>query len=280
MIVGVMSPYLWACACGCGIFDVSSRPMLPTHPGGMVFLNYNFLDQFQPVETNENKQIRTHFWTGEVQYLFNRQWGIQAELPVWFRSVKNDEDTSFSSLGDIRINGIYTGLSPDMSTGFTFGVKLATGETTHLGLERDLQIGSGSTDILLGAYQLKTLDNEGLWTAFGQIQVNLPMLISGDYRPGSELNAVIGMHYHGWTVGEYTLSPVLQATSTSRWMDSGLNADSDNSGYQRLLVSPGLEINMGDWCAYTILGFPIIDHVNGAQLIAPNYFKLSIGRSF
>ena len=34
-----------ACACGCGIFDVGTASMFPTQQGGMVWAEYDFMDQ-------------------------------------------------------------------------------------------------------------------------------------------------------------------------------------------------------------------------------------------
>ncbi len=42
-----------------------------------------------------------------------------------------------SALGDIRIEGMYTGFSDDMSTGVRFGVKLASGDFTYSNFDRD-----------------------------------------------------------------------------------------------------------------------------------------------
>jgi hypothetical protein len=35
----------WACACGCGVFDVGTGLMLPEGAGGMVYVNYDYQDQ-------------------------------------------------------------------------------------------------------------------------------------------------------------------------------------------------------------------------------------------
>src|SRR5579862_4845343 len=34
-----------ACACGCAVFDVGTASLLPSGPGGSVFLEYDFLNQ-------------------------------------------------------------------------------------------------------------------------------------------------------------------------------------------------------------------------------------------
>ena len=62
----------------------------------------------------------------------------------------------FNTIGDIRIMGMYTGLSEDMSTGLLAGAKFPSGSWTYPHANRDTQIGSGSADLLLGAYHLGT----------------------------------------------------------------------------------------------------------------------------
>ncbi|MBV8343012.1 MAG: hypothetical protein JO173_11605, partial [Gammaproteobacteria bacterium] len=59
-----------ACACGCGVFDVGTSSMFPSHVGGMVFVEQDYMDQDQnwsgttsaPAGDNSDKRIRTRFW--------------------------------------------------------------------------------------------------------------------------------------------------------------------------------------------------------------------------
>src|SRR5271154_94625 len=77
----VLAPSVgWACACGCGVFDVGTSSMFPEGQGGMVFLEYDYQDQNQnwhgtssaPAANNDDKEIRTHFVTLGLQYMFDR----------------------------------------------------------------------------------------------------------------------------------------------------------------------------------------------------------------
>ena len=95
LLAGVLVPgAAWACACGCGVFDVATSSMLPQGPGGMAFLNYDYQDQNQnwsgsssaPADNNDDKKIETHFLTLGLQYMFNRSWGAQIEVPYWNRT--------------------------------------------------------------------------------------------------------------------------------------------------------------------------------------------------
>ena len=150
-----------ACACGCGVFDVGTGKMMPTDVGGTVWLEYDFMDQNQnwsgmssaPAGNNPDKRIATNFLTAGVQYMFSRSWGVEVEVPYWGRTFKTETDDpnpgdvqsfNHSALGDVRVKGVYTGFSDDMSTGITFGIKLASGDFTYEIFDRDTSIGTGS----------------------------------------------------------------------------------------------------------------------------------------
>ena len=156
-----------ACACGCGVFDVATSSMFPNGAGGMAYLQYDFQDQDRnwsgtaqaPAANNPDKQIETDFFMAGFQYMFNSSWGVQLEVPYDYRTFKTTSNASgnpittinWGALGDIRLEGIYTGFFADMSAGVTFGVKLPTGDWTYNNafgdVDRDSEIGTGSTDI-------------------------------------------------------------------------------------------------------------------------------------
>jgi len=285
-----------ACACGCGVFEVGTSSMFPTEAGGMVFLEYDYMDQYKnwsgddraPSANNSDKEIRTHFMTAGLQYMFSRSWGLQVEVPVWNRYFKTtDPDTgnivSFdhTDLSDIRVKGIYTGFSPDLSTGITFGLKLPTGNYTYPNFDRDTEIGTGSTDILLGAFHRGNLTSDNNWSWFVQGQSDLPVLRRDSYRPGVEFDAAAGVHYNGWSFGaDSQITPLLQVIGSYRFRDTGLAADTADSGYARVLLSPGLAYNVGHVRVYGDVEFPVFAHVNGNQLVAPALFKVIVGYVF
>ena len=70
--------------------------------------------------------------------------------------------------------GVYSGFSKDMSTGLIFGVKLPTGDWKYSGFDRDVEIGSGTTDLLLGGYHQDKLDKNGQFGWFAQVMWQKP----------------------------------------------------------------------------------------------------------
>ena len=90
---------------------------------------------------------------------------------------------NWSQLGDIRLEGIYTGFFADQSAGVTFGLKLPTGDFTLLipdVVDRDTQIGTGSTDILLGGFYRGNITKDEKWDWFAQGLLDVPI---ADSRP-------------------------------------------------------------------------------------------------
>lgn len=280
----------WACACGCGLFDVGTSGMFPTSSGGMAFVEYDYLDQSQnrsgatsaPAGDNGDKEIRTTFLNVGAKYMFDREWGFQFEVPYWSRYFNTTDDSgglaafNHGALGDARINGVYTGFSEDMSTGLTFGLKLPTGDTTYAGFDPDTEIGSGSTDLLLGAYHIFKITADGIWNGFAHINLDQPILSKPGYLPGNEVDAALGVYHGGWTLfGGLRVSPIVDALFAFRGADSGYMADPVDSGYRRLLVSPGVEADMRTVRVFADLEVPVYQYFNGNQLAAPIAYKLT-----
>ena len=181
---------------------------------------------------------------------------------------------SHNSLGDIRVTGIYTGFSGEMSTGLTFGLKLPTGDSTYPNFDADTEIGSGSTDLLLGAYQLFKFTDDGVWSGFAQITLDQPVLSLPNYLPGNEINAAIGAYYGGWSLGRHTkISPILEALFSFRGADELAEADVTDSGYRRVLIGPGVEVDYSQLRLYGDLEIPVYQYFNGNQLAAPIAYK-------
>jgi hypothetical protein len=297
ILAGVLVPgVVHACACGCGVFDVATSSMFPNGPGGMAYLQYDFQDQDRnwngsseaPAANNDDKKIQTSFLTAGLQYMFNSSWGAQIEIPYDFRYFKGTDDSNniashnWNQLGDIRIEGLYTGFFPDLSAGVSFGLKLPTGSYTEdpALVDRDTQIGTGSTDLLLGGYYRGNLGRNQWWDWFAQLQLDVPTLIQAQYRPGVELDTAAGIDYRGFSLGRVKISPLAQVIFSERTDDSGAAADSDNTGYQRIMLSPGIEFHIHPVKIYADAEFPVFQNFTGNQLAAPAMFKVSLSYMF
>ena len=302
MLSTVLAPGMArGCACGCGVFDVATQSMFPNGPGGMLFLDYDFQDQSRnwhandtaPAANNTDREIRTHFFTAGIQYLFNTNWGVQFQVPYVNRVFKTTGGASgndavaqhWSALGDVRLKGIYTGFSPDLSSGLTFGVKLPTGDYSHNDVfhdvDRDTEIGTGSTDLLLGGFHRGHVTQDYSVGWFAQAELDLPTLIQAHYRPGLEADAAAGMYYNRWSLGRMQVTPVAQVIVSERTSDTGRNAAIPTaSGYQRILLSPGIEFHLHPVSLYADAEFPVFQDFRGNQLAAAALFKVILSYHF
>ena len=239
--------------------------------------------QNAPASLNDDKEIRTDFFTLGFQDMINREWGFTLEAPVWSRYYAGAGDdggvatVNHEALGDIRVMGMYAGLSADMSTGIQFGLKLPTGPFNQSVLDRDTQIGSGTTDWLLGAYQM---GQENGWGWYAQVLWQHAFGPRDGYRPGDSFDFSIGAHYDE-LLAKYRIIPMLQLIASFRGTDSGVDADPENTGYERIYIAPTIQVNLSrDLNLYGDLRIPIVTHVNGYQLIAPALVATTISFNF
>ena len=296
LAVVIMPGAAFACACGCGVFDVGTSSMFPQDAGGTVYFGYAYQDQSRnwngtsqaSAADNEDKEIQTDFFNVGFQYMFSSQWGVQLQVPFAYRYFKSVDEanlpvsTKWGSLGDVIVEGIFTGFAADLSTGVSFGLKLPTGNDDYNPsvVDRDSQIGTGSTDVLLGAFHRGNLTRNQKWDWFAQMKLDVPTLIQAGYRPGVELNSAAGIDYKGWDLGGVKVSPIAQAIFSYRSNDSGDASDSANSGYERLLLSPGVEFHLQSVRLYADVELPVFQNVNGNQLVAPVLFKMNLSYMF
>ena len=227
-MVGLTTTQALACACGCSVFDVGGfdLPQEQDH-GGRVFFEFWGSNQTQnyvgssraPAALNVDKNLNTQWYNVGFSYNFNRDWGVMVRIPTANRTLTTDTGafagvTSFNSkdIGDIEIMGMYTGFFKDMSTGIMFGVKLPSGTFTAPGFDRDNQIGTGSTDLLLGAFHRGLLTGDNAWQYFGQFLLRRPFLYQSaadpqgffdgnpgvvqTYFPGYQIDGAAGIVYN------------------------------------------------------------------------------------
>lgn len=254
-----------------------------------------------PAANNGDKQIRTWFFTPGVQYMFNAKWGVQLEVPYDNRLFKTEGGANgntlitehWSQLGDIRLEGIYAGFSPDLSTGLTFGLKLPTGSYTHNDaygdVDRDSELGTGSTDLLLGAFHRGHVTKDQSLTWFAQALLDVPTLTQAHYRPGAEIDTAVGLYYDRLTLGRLRITPVAQVIGSAKMADTGHNASGGgndgpgggtDSGYERILLSPGIEFHMHPVSVYADVELPVFADFRGNQLVATALFKVILSYHF
>jgi hypothetical protein len=319
-----------ACACGCSVFDVGGLdlPQEQDH-GGRVFFEFWSADQTQnwvgsskaSPAINFDKNLNTQWYSVGFSYNFNRDWGVFVRLPTANRSLTTTTDIDFpgslstfnaTDLGDLEVLGMYTGFFSDMSTGVMFGLKLPTGPYTTPGFDRDNQIGTGSTDLMLGGFHRGLLTGDNAWQYFAQVMWRQPFLyrdaadpqgffdgnggLVQSYHPGLQVDGAAGILYNNWynVLGFDKITPLGQIIVSHRNHDTGTGADPFNSGFDRVMLSPGIEFtkvldeaNNRVFKAYFDIEVPVYYRVNAAnnggtegQLIAPYLIKVVTSYNF
>ena len=308
-----------ACACGCSIFDVGAGTMMPVDSasGLSLWFRYSYMNQNQnwegsskaPASDNSDVRIRTSFYTVGANTMIDRSWSVMLELPVYSRTFTSTDDGTvagsadslytarLTDLGDMTLAAMYTGFSQDLSSGLSLGVKLPTGNYAGpngpLGgseFDRDTLPGTGSTDLVIGAYHVAGLDADNALVWFVQARYQFAALTRNGYRPGNDLNGALGLTYGFASSGPLTkVSPTLQLLGSWRERDGGANSDPDNSGYKRLLLAPGVEVRLGKVRLYADVEFPVYQFTNAApsgtgdssgQLVTSTYVKAQIAYDF
>jgi hypothetical protein len=156
-----------------------------------------------------------------------------------------------------------------LTTGINFGIQLPTGKTDVTNdegeaAERSLQPGSGTTDVIIGAYFQQRLPMQGsIW--FAQMLYRQALDSHRGYQPGSRLGLDVGYsHPFGDRLGA-----VVQLNLLMRGRDEGPAAEAADSGGEYVFLSPGVNYALGRlWQAYGYVQLPLHQHVNGVQLTA------------
>jgi hypothetical protein len=127
-------------------------------------------------------------------------------------------------------------------------------------VDRGLQPGTGTTDLLLGVFKFGDLG--GAWGYFAQAMAQLPLGQREGFKPGRGLNVNTGLRYAAGRV-----TPQLQLNARIEDRESGPQADVANSGATLIYLSPGATVNLGRGLqAYAFVQVPVHQRVNGLQL--------------
>jgi hypothetical protein len=271
-----------------------------TEPGGRLDLRFEYIDQDQPrngthdVDVGEiprhHDEVRTinRNFVPTYDYTINANWGVAVTAPVVSRNhehihnhmgVPEDEQWSFTDLGDARIVGRYRFTSAS-NGGVQFGLKLPTGKydvTNDAGevAERSLQPGSGTTDAIVGMFYNGTVLTKDSW--FTDIAFIAPLAPREGYQPGYRFGADIGLS------SPLTAKVALLMQLNALWKDHdhGENAEPEDTGGVFIYFSPGVSVALGDkTSAYGFVQIPLYQRVNGVQLVADWSVAAGVSRRF
>jgi hypothetical protein len=313
----------FACAsCGCSLSTDWGSQGVSTATGFSADLSYTYINQDTPIYGStknppsslintlyaNGQEIETATKTQTVTAAINyngETWGISVQIPFLDRTHGTNGTTvvpgdlganyttsSGSGLGDIRVIGRYSGFSEARTTGLIAGIKLPTGSTNQnfnggagagTPLDAGLQLGTGSTDIIYGAYTSGLISKYG-WFVQGTVQHAIsPLVTTADgvttYRPGDTFSLNTGIRYAGFGA---TVSPMLQLNLVHKNSDEGTNVNNDvltgapiSSGSLAYLA-PGVSVRLGGGSSvYGFVQIPVCENVGSLQLVPK--FTATIG---
>jgi hypothetical protein len=289
-----------ACAtCGCTL-NADAAMGYSAEAGWRLSLEYDYIHQDQlrsgthtisavPDGNELERETLNRYLTAGLSYSPTADWNLDLRVPYVMRThstygafdstqpLNELSSSRSSSLGDVRLIGSYQGLLPTHNLGLQLGVKLPTGKygtaikfyggpNAGLPLDASLQPGTGSTDIIVGAYYYQAISQDLDFTVNGQFQsaVRHHMDQPGnDYRPGNATTLSLGLRYEAnpnWV-------PQVQANLLHKARDQGALADVQSTAGTVAYVSPGLTVAVSH--RLHLFGFvqiPVYSNLYGYQL--------------
>ena len=233
---------------------------------------------------HDEVETKNRNWVANIDWSPAAAWGLNLSIPYVDRDhvhIHNHhgarvlETWNFRELGDVRVQARHelfgSRETPEhqSSVGVMLGVKLPTGKHDVANAdgdlaERTLQPGTGTTDVLLGAYWHGMAPmNDVSW--FTRVQGVIPASTRDGFKPGRQVSADAGARY---AIGR-DVGLMLQLNYGDKGRDHGPEAEPEDSGQRQLFVSPGISWNLGRSAQlYAFAQFPIYQRVNGVQLTA------------
>jgi len=232
---------------------------------------------------NPTQDAETHF-TNQLTILYNVVPNLSGIIIVPFasrhESSLNDlgQPTSLANtgLGDISILGRYNviadhAFADTRIVSVTAGVKFATGNTTKLGpdglpVDAHLQLGTGSTDLLLGAGGLLGFDD---WSLAANLLAGVTGKGANGHQFGNNLNYALTARYRVYpnTMDNPTFFATLGALGELRAHEKMNGAEDPNSGGNVTYIAPGIQIYFNPSFSFEAsYQYPFLHQLNGDQL--------------
>ncbi len=257
-------------------------------------------------EQEIERETINRYTTASLAYAANADWSFRLALPYIDRShstygAANNPLTpdqvsavSVAGIGDLKLLANYQGLLPTHNLGLQVGVKLPTGHyggpnADHSGivghrptafdsgplaqnaspdnlLDTSLQLGTGSTDMIIGAYYYQPVSQNFDAFVNGQFQAALKQKLdqSGqDYRPGNQMTISVGLRYEA----SPDIVPQLQVNLSRKSHDQGALADTGNTEGTVAYLSPGVSMSvLKNLQLYGFVQLPVYRKLEGYQV--------------
>jgi hypothetical protein len=263
------------------------------------------------------KQTINRYYTLGVAYRPNSDWGISLLVP-WIdrgHSTYGQQNQPYTpeesapdqissarvaGLGDVKLLVNYQGWLPTHNFGIIAGIKLPTGhyggetdDGTIVGhpdlfrngpgigqaLDTSLQAGTGSTDLIVGAYYYQPVSQNFDFFVNGQFQAAVSERMDqpgADYRPGNLATMSLGLRYEAYA----NFVPQLQLNLSHRSADQGALADVPDTAGTVAYLSPGASATVLGAQIYAFVQLPVYSHLAGYQLFPHWTATVGFSKSF
>ena len=300
LLLIVLPQLSYGCAsCGCTL-SADAAMGYSALPGWRVSLEYDYIDQNQlrsgtqavpgvPPGTELEHETVNQYVTAGLSYSPNSSWNLLLSMPYVIRSHSTygiydptqplpELSRSFSSsIGDAKLVVSYQGFLPTDNLGVQLGVKLPTGQygtavdfyegpNAGMPLDASLQPGTGSTDVIIGAYYYQAISQDFDVFVNGQFQSAVKHKMDqpgNDYRPGNSTTVSFGLRYEGnprWV-------PQLQMNLLHKSPDQGALADVQNTAGNVVYISPGITAQLAASVhVFAFAQLPVYSNLYGFQL--------------
>ena len=148
-------------------------------------------------------------------------------------------------------------------------------------VDRDSEIGTGSTDVLLGGFHRGSVTKDNRVSWFAQALLDVPTLTQAHYRPGVELDTAAGLYYNQLSLGRVRITPVAQVIASERTSDTGRQrVQSHRLRLPAHHALPGVEFHLHPVSLYADVELPVFQDFRGNQLAASALFKVILSYHF
>jgi hypothetical protein len=224
----------------------------------------------------QQRTLNRNTWL-DLNFVVNSSWAVTASIPYHdrFHTTIAEGDTAISTsqasgLGEVRLLGRYQKYDATHSFGLQFGLKLPTGRYNQNfaggpqagePLDRGLQLGTGTTDLLVGvSWFARPAVNLG---CFIQVMLDQPLAVRDGFLPSTSLNLSGGVRW----LNSSRFTPQLQLNIKTESREHGAEADTPNSGGTLVYLSPGVTVELATRAsAFAFVQLPVYQRVNGLQL--------------
>jgi hypothetical protein len=314
VLLSVMAAPASACAtCGCTL-SADAAMGYSAVSGWRVSVLYDYIDQGTlrsgthsaagvPDGVELEHETLNRYLTVGLSYTPSSSWNIDLRVPYVMRThstygaydstqpLPDPSGSRSSSLGDVRLVGSYQGLLPTHNLGLQLGVKLPTGQYgtsvdfssgpgAGTPLDASLQPGTGSTDLIVGAYYYQAISQDFDVFGNGQFQSALAHQQNqpgNDFRPGNSMTLSVGLRYEGsprWV-------PQLQLNVLHRAADQGALADAADTAGTVAYLSPGMTARVARHLhVYGFVQVPVYSNLSGYQLFPRRSFSAGASYAF